>query len=102
MIQILAVGYNAPIMEVVNRLIRNHGNWNGTIAQTKQEALARLSAGTYDVVLLCAGVTNEDEADFRQFMEAVLPDAKLVRHFGGGSGLLESEIRNAVDNKRTF
>lgn len=101
MINILAVGYNVPIMEVVDRLINKHGNWKGTVALTRQQAAIKLQSEKYDAVLLCVGVTSQDEIAFRQIIEKNNPDTTLIRHFGGGSGLLESEIRVALD-KKTF
>jgi hypothetical protein len=99
MINILAIGYNLPIMEVVNRLINNHGNWKGTVELSREHAALKLESGKYDAVLLCAGVTSQDEIAFRQIIEKFNPEAILIRHFGGGSGLLESEIRLALDKK---
>ncbi|WP_118973664.1 response regulator receiver protein [Taibaiella koreensis] len=95
-IRILALGYNPPIMAVVLRLINSHDNWNGEMASSLEEALFKLSNHSYDVVLLCAGVSSPDETILKQNISAVGPKTRLIRHFGGGSGLLESEIRRGL------
>ncbi|WP_212005550.1 hypothetical protein [Chitinophaga sp. HK235] len=98
-IRILAIGYDEPIMKVVSRLIDSHGNWQGTVAMSREDGMLKLQSGFYDVVLLCVGVTEDDEAALNQVMTISNPDAKLIRHFGGGSGLLENELRAVFDKK---
>ncbi len=98
-INILAIGYNLPIMEVVYRLINSHDNWKGELAVSKNEARLKLQAGGYDAALLCAGVSEQDEAEFKELISSLNPAIKLIRHFGGGSGLLENEVRSELDKK---
>lgn len=98
-ISILAIGYHQPIMEVVHRLINSHGNWQGDLALSLDAARTKLAKGVYDAVLLCVGVSSEDEAILTQIMKTSLPKARMIRHFGGGSGLLESEIRKTMEQQ---
>ena len=98
-INILAIGYNTSIMEVVDRLINSHNNWKGSVALSKEAAKSNLKGKAYDIALLCAGVSVQDETDIRTFITEIATNTTLVRHFGGGSGLLENELRSALDKK---
>ncbi|MBO9732457.1 MAG: hypothetical protein J7623_27695 [Chitinophaga sp.] len=92
-LNLLAVGYHTEIMEVVHRLINKHEGWTGTTAGSLLEALALLQQHPYDGILLCAGVSIADEAQIKQ--AAAAQNTRIIRHYGGGSGLLENEIRMA-------
>lgn len=95
-LNILAIGRNAEILAVVHRLINGHEGWTAASAQTDEEAIALLSKGAYDIILLCTGITKEEEVQWRERLLSVQPQPILLRHFGGGSGLLENEILSAL------
>jgi len=101
-LNILAVGRNAAIMEVIHRLINAHEKWTGTTAASAEEAVNAISTAQYDIVLLCAGITEEEAAMLKQQLAKHRPDTILLRHFGGGSGLLENEILAALDHQRSL
>ncbi|WP_133996031.1 hypothetical protein [Dinghuibacter silviterrae] len=84
-------------MKVVERLLNSHEGWQGVVALTREEGLKKLNGDLYDAVLLCVGVTETDEVEFRK---AATNQTKVIRHYGGGSGLLENEIRSAVSDTR--
>lgn len=94
---ILAVGRNAEIMQVLNRLLNAPENWIGTTVTTDEEAIALCSTGTCHIVLLCAGIEREEEASLRERLLLVNPAAIIIRHQGGGSGLLTNEILAVLD-----
>ncbi|SHM48066.1 hypothetical protein SAMN05444266_108224 [Chitinophaga jiangningensis] len=92
-LNLLAIGYHPEIMQVVHRLINSHNGWNGTIANSLEQAATLLHSNNYDGILLCAGVNEADEAQVRN----IASNARIIRHYGGGSGLLENEIRIAFE-----
>lgn len=104
-LNILAIGRNAEILQVVYRLINAHEGWTAAIALTDEEAEdllglpageAAISRGQYDIVLLCAGISKEEEAMWKDRLAPLAPGTILIRHYGGGSGLLENEILSIV------
>jgi hypothetical protein len=97
--QILAIGKNEEILSVVVRLINQHEQWSGTGASTDEHAKALFSQHPFDIVLLCGGISEESEQDLRHFFLTQNPSVHIVQHYGGGSGLLENEIRAALDQK---
>ncbi|QJB33146.1 hypothetical protein HF324_17860 [Chitinophaga oryzae] len=98
-LKLLAIGYDPAIMQVVERLLNSHAGWEGVVALTREEGLAKTSNEKYDAILLCVGVSAADEEAVRQAASHHHPSAKVIRHYGGGSGLLENELRAALDHQ---
>jgi len=98
-LHILAIGRNAEIMTVMQRLLNAPDNWTGLAVTTDEAAKAAFEKEAFDIVLICAGVSPEEEtaltAWFRQHSPAVI----VRRHYGGGSGLLKNEILHALENR---
>jgi len=96
-LHILAAGHHQEIMQVLHRLINAREKWTGKVVATSEEAIAVCREAPYHIVLLCTGISDADEAELRERLTALQPHIIIIRHFGGGSGLLESEIRAALD-----
>jgi hypothetical protein len=83
-LNILAIGRDSDILEVVQRLINSHEHWVATIVTTDEEAIAAFMRQRHPIVF---------ELD---------PSVTVIRHFGGGSGLLENEVRTILDRKGIY
>ncbi|RZM23416.1 MAG: hypothetical protein EOO88_26235 [Pedobacter sp.] len=95
-VEILVVGCNAEILAVVVRLINANELWNATGVADYPKAIDGLQSGTYDILLIGAGLEAHEEAELCNYATANFPDMKQVYHFGGGSGLLFAEIYQAL------
>jgi hypothetical protein len=100
-INILYIGKHAEIMQTVVRLINNNENWMGKGTTDYDEAKAFFTEQSYDIVLLGCGIDEEDELLLRAFFKEKNPAAKVVQHYGGGSGLLYSEITIVLNGGST-
>ena len=89
---ILVIGREAAILEVIQRLVNAHEHWHATIVNTEEAAIAAVREKPYPIVLVSAGFSAQEEAAIRQQLTTINPDIVVARHFGGGSGLLENEI----------
>jgi DNA-binding response OmpR family regulator len=98
-LNILAVGRDTAILQVVERLINSHEGWSATIVTTDEEALAVFNRQRFAIVFVCAGVSPEEEETLRQRLTRLDPSVIVVRHYGGGSGLLENEVRSILDGQ---
>lgn len=98
-LNILAIGRQAAIMDVMQRLINVAGKWTGKAVVTDEEAITAFSGDTFDMVLLCAGINEEEETSLRKQLLSLRPTTTIIRHYGGGSGLLENEIRAAMEQQ---
>jgi len=97
-LKILAVGYHEAIMNVLERLINSHSGWTGFIARSISEAQEKMRQQPFDALLICAGVSPSEEQTLKEYVGITGAATKIIRHYGGGSGLLENEIRTAFDN----
>ena len=91
-LNILAIGRDLAILQVVERLINGHEGWAATIVTTEEEAIAAFDKTAFRIVFVCAGVTAEEEEALRRKLQALDPGVVVTRHFGGGSVLLENEV----------
>jgi DNA-binding NtrC family response regulator len=98
-LNILAVGRDTALLQVVERLINSHEGWSATIVTTDEEAFAAVKRQPFAIVFVCAGVSAEEEEILRQRLTQIDPCVIVVRHFGGGSGLLENEVRAILDSR---
>ena len=94
LIEILIVGTNQPIMGTIERLINKEGIWKATIALSTEEAMRLAKSNLFNIVLLCAGIP--EELDLKEKLAAIYPKLPIVKHYGGGSGLLFAEIHQAL------
>lgn len=92
-VTILATGTHKEIMNTVFRLINNIPEWEADVALTIEEMELKLSARKYDLILLGAGT---DEKKLRALLNTLQLNVPIVLHYGGGSGLLLSEIQQAL------
>lgn len=91
-LHILVVAREPAILEVVKRLINAHEGWTATTVLTDPEAIDAFQRERFPIVLVGAGVTEEEENALRGQLLTIDPHVTVIRHYGGGSGLLENEI----------
>jgi hypothetical protein len=95
-INILAIANHPEILETIIRLINQHESWHGIPAGSPEEAEEVLRLNSIDLVLLGVGVDEETGDRITSLCKSIDPRIVCLRHFGGGSGLLYSEIRHAL------
>lgn len=91
-VNILAIGREHAILAVIERLINSHEGWHATIVATEEAATGAIGEKTYSIALVSAGFSLQEEERIRQKFAQLSPQTVVIRHFGGGSGLLENEI----------
>lgn len=96
-LNILAIGRDPAILQVVERLINSHPGWTATIVASEAEAIAAFGKTDFRIVFVCAGITAEEEEILRRRLQGLNPDVVVTRHFGGGSGLLENEVLSIIN-----
>jgi len=95
-IQILVIGRHPEILATVVRLVNNNPAWNATGCQTDYDAMQSFDKQAFALVLLGGGIPPESETRLSQYFRNCNPDIRIVRHYGGGSGLLTAEIYEAL------
>ncbi|RZM23826.1 MAG: hypothetical protein EOO88_24900 [Pedobacter sp.] len=99
MVNILIVCTNQPIAVTIARLIDKMEDWHASVTLSLNDALEHCYAKTYDVVLIGSGISQEHEDVLILHLEKLNAQTKIVKHYGGGSGLLYAEIYQALLKK---
>lgn len=93
---ILAIGRNEEILGTVLRIINKNEQWDAAGALTDEEAMQLFGSRHFDIVLLCNGIDESSEHQLRNYFTNKQPAVIIIQHYGGGSGLLSNEIREAL------
>lgn len=83
---------NEQITNVVIRLLHAMEGYSGVANNSINEMLTSLRENKYDFLLIGAGFDEEQENTIRKKAQEINPKIKILNHFGGGSGLLKSEL----------
>ncbi|WP_035670523.1 hypothetical protein [Flavobacterium sp. 83] len=97
---ILYIGRHIEILAIVVRLINSNEGWNGVGAMNDEEAKEIFRKKEFSMVLLGSGIQKESEADLCSFFKKQNPNIIVIQHYGGGSGLLKSEILVALESNK--
>jgi len=94
---ILVVAAHPDIRATILRLINAEPEWSGTGCPAAEEAKEIFRQQSFDMALIGAGLEEEAEAERCRTISSLHPGVKIVKHYGGGSGLLRAEIQGVVD-----
>jgi DNA-binding NarL/FixJ family response regulator len=95
---ILVIGRHADINETVVKLLNNENGWHASGALSDADAIRKFEKENFDIVLIGGGVNEDSEQELITNFKRTKPSVKIVRHYGGGSGLLFAEIMEALKN----
>lgn len=98
-LQFLLLGKNEAILAILLRLVNADENWNGVAFNNEEEAQKYFQNNKIDIVLLSSAIEDHVEKEFTSFCLKHQPDVEVIEHFGGGSGLLKSEILHRLHLK---
>lgn len=96
-IEILVVCCHPEISATIIRLIDKGEEMAGTTVISPEEAIISFTARSYDLVLIGSGLERETEQQLEAELKKQRPEVPVVYHFGGGSGLLYTEIKRALN-----
>lgn len=95
--KILVIGRNADILQTVLRLCNGQPDYEALGAMTDEEAKDLFSKNDFDLVLMGGGVEETSETKLSSEFRIKKKDIKIIRHYGGGSGLLFNELQQALE-----
>lgn len=98
-LEFLLLGKNEAILTILLRLVNAVENWNGISFNNEKEAQEYFLNNKIDIVLLSSAIEDHIEKEFTSFCIKNQPDVEVIEHFGGGSGLLKSEILHRLHLK---
>jgi len=98
-LEFLILGKNEAILPILLRLVNATENWNGISFDDEKKAQEYFLNNKIDIVLLSSGIEDHIEKEFTSFCVKHQPEVEVIEHFGGGSGLLKSEILHRLHLK---
>jgi len=97
--EILVICTQQEILNTIVRLINANETMNGTGANTLEQAITVFKSASFDMVLMGAGLSKEEETEFENIVARLRSKIPVVHHYGGGSGLLFAEIYECLGRK---
>jgi hypothetical protein len=97
-IRILVICRHQQILETIIRLINTRPEWRGFGTVSDEEAIELFNEMNFNIVLIGAGVDENSEKKLSDIFKTSTPSIKILKHYGGGSGLLFGEILEALNN----
>jgi len=91
-LEFLILGKNEAILPILLRLVNANENWNAVAFNDEKLAQDYFLKNKIDMVLLSSGIEDHIEKEFTHFCLKHQPETEVIERFGGGSGLLQSEI----------
>lgn len=98
-LEFLLIGKNEAILAILLRLVNADENWHAVAFHHENEAQEYFQNHKIDIVLLSSGIEDHVEKKFTSFCLKQQPEVEVIEHFGGGSGLLKSEILHRLHLK---
>lgn len=98
-LEFLILGKNEAILPILLRLVNANDNWNAVAFNDEKLAQDYFKNTKIDMVLLSSGIEDHVEKEFTAFCLKNQPEVEVIEHFGGGSGLLQSEILHRLHLK---
>jgi hypothetical protein len=98
-LEFLILGKNEAILTILLRLVNANENWNAVGFNDENLAQDYFLKNKIDMVLLSSAIEDHVEKEFTSFCLKHQPEVEVIEHFGGGSGLLQSEIYHRLHLK---
>jgi hypothetical protein len=99
-IQILAIGRDPVILQKLLRLINENPKWEGSGTVSDETAIEVFHQRKYDIILLIDSLGEESEKKFKSLFTFNNPELIFIKHTGDSTGLLASEIQEALEAKK--
>jgi hypothetical protein len=95
-VKIRVVSVNEDILKVILRLINANEFWEGSGSSDVNTTIDALLSEACDVLLVGAGLSEMEESSLIEYVQSNMPEIRIIKHYGGGSGLLYAEIYQAL------
>lgn len=92
---VLVIGKNKEILDVLLRVINSSQEYVASI-YLYTDKISTFSLENFDIILLSSGLSVNDEMEIEKQISTVMLNAKVIQHYGGGSGLLFAEFKQAL------
>ncbi|GEN75383.1 pirin family protein [Chryseobacterium hagamense] len=96
----VVIGKNQEILDTLKRIIEKNEGWSAEIFSDESQSRDFITRHEADIVLLSSGLEDRFEKEIKTFCENLDPKVNVIEHYGGGSGLLRSEVEELFAESR--
>lgn len=99
-IQILTIGRDPVLLQKLSTFINENPKWESTATVDDETAVELFHQQKFDIILLVDEIEGESDKKFRSLFSFNNPDLIFMKHVGDSTGLLTSEIQEALDRRK--
>ncbi len=99
-IQILAIGRDPVLLQKLSSFMNENPKWESTATVDDETAIEIFHQRKFDIVLLIDQIEGESDKKFRSLFSFNNPDVIFIKHVGDSTGLLGSEIQEALEKRK--
>jgi len=99
-IQILAIGRDALLLQKLSSFMNENPKWESTATVDDETAIELFHQRKYDIVLFVDQIEGESDKKLRSLFSFNNPEVIFIKHVGESTGLLASEIQEALDKRK--
>ncbi len=96
----LVIGKNREILDTLKRVIEKNEGWSAETLSDESQSHDFITNNEVDVVLLSSGLKDRFEKEIIAFCRNLDKEVKVIEHYGGGSGLLRSEVEELFAERK--
>lgn len=99
-VQVLSIGRNPVLLQNLSKFINENPKWESTGTVDDETAIELFHQRKFDIILLIDNIEEESEKKFRSVFTFNDPEIIFIKHNGDSTGLLASEIQEALDKRK--
>ena len=99
-IQILSIGRDPLLLQRISAFINENPRWQSTATVDDETAVELFHQQKFDMILLIDQIEDESEKKLNSLFSFNDSNLIFLKHTGDSTGLLASEIQEALDKKK--
>ncbi|MEO6905256.1 MAG: hypothetical protein ABI148_02765 [Ginsengibacter sp.] len=99
-IQILSIGRAPLLLQKLSTFMNENPKWESTATVDDETAIEIFHQRKFDIVLLIDEIESQSDKKFRSLFSFNNADVLFINHVGDSTGLLSSEIQEALDTRK--
>lgn len=99
-IQILSIGRDPVLLQKLSGFINENPKWESLATVDDEVAIEIFHQRKFDIILLIDNIEEASQKKFASVFTFNDPEIIFIRHTGDSTGLLASEIQDALEKRR--
>jgi hypothetical protein len=99
--RILLLCRHDELAKTLLRVITDKSPWTVAEFDYHSASIDQLAQQNFDILLVGSGFSEEEESRLDHYIRTERPNVHIIFHYGGGSGILYSEVLHALDQSKS-